>query len=129
MLAERPALSRPTWLGSPKNGFRFGLVVVFWSLAYVGVLQTEVRPLYAEWDKLFHALVFAGVWFSLSWSWRSSPWLISVACLLLGLFAEVHQFWMPGFDPSWRDGWADVMGIAAAHGVSAWRHSHCGTVA
>ena len=104
--------------GHPKSVLRLGLVLAFWSLAYMLVQQPDVRSLYAEWDKLFHALAFAGVWTSFSWCWQSSPWLISCVCLSLGMLIELHQLLLPGFHASLGDWVADAVGIAFAHGVS-----------
>jgi VanZ family protein len=104
--------------GSPKSLLRLGLVLSFWVTAYLVAQQPDIRLLYAQWDKLFHALIFVGLWASFYWSWQSSPWLLSWVCLTLGLLIELHQMMLPGFNPSFGDWVADAVGIAFAHGVS-----------
>jgi len=102
-------------VGHYKSRTRLVLVSLFLVLLYLLVQQPEIRSLYAAWDKWFHAGVFLLVWGLMRWCWASPPWFTSLACLLLGLLVEWHQFYLPGFDASFADWLSDAAGIFTAH--------------
>lgn len=81
---------------------------------YWMTLQATVRSVYAPWDKLAHALAFFAVWWALRWSlnWKGS-WLF-ITSMALGASVELHQMFLPGFEPSLADWAADAVGVGLA---------------
>lgn len=67
----------------------------------------------APWDKAAHLSLFAllGVLLKLRWPRLPAP-LILVLCALLGLGDEIHQSFVPGRQPDWADGLADILGCS-----------------
>ena len=108
-----------TELGRPRAVWRVAVVAVLLAVAYALVLQPSVKAVYSPFDKAFHAGVFAVVWGLVAWCWQARAWVVSAACMALGLLVELHQMFLPGFDPSFFDVLANAVGIALAHGVYA----------
>lgn len=85
--------------------------------AYQLIQLHQVRAIYTSWDKVAHALAFFSIWWGLRWCFRWPVWMLSGLSLGLGAAVEVHQYFLPGFNPSLRDWLADAIGIAAAAGL------------
>lgn len=104
-------------LGRPRAVWRVLLVLLVLASAYAVVLQPGPREVYSPVDKWFHAAVFALVWALVAWCWQARAWVVSAMCFGMGVVAELHQAFMPGFHPSVLDLLANAVGIGLAHGV------------
>lgn len=93
---------------------RLLLVALCMGVGYQIVQWPAVRALYSAEDKWAHAAAFFAVWWALRWatSWR--PATIAVVSAGLGAAVEVHQIFLPGFNPSWADWAANGAGILVA---------------
>lgn len=75
-------------------------------------------------DKFVHAGIFALIAISIKISWPVLNWLVVLlisACI--GLADELHQFLVPGRQPGWDDGIADIIGACVgliALRLSSW---------
>ena len=97
--------------------WRLALVIAVLALAYALSLYPPVRAWYSSWDKLAHAVVFAGVYITLAWALRWKPWVLAANTLALGGAVELHQYFLPGFSVSLKDWAADAVGIVVACGA------------
>lgn len=65
----------------------------------------------APWDKAAHLSLFALLGVLLKLRWPRLPALAILGiCALLGLGDEIHQAFVPGRQPDWADGFADLLG-------------------
>jgi hypothetical protein len=89
------------------------VALLIWT-GYQIVQWTSMRALYSAEDKWAHGAAFFAVWWALRWAlgWRLLP--LAVLSAALGGAVEVHQMFLPGFDPSWADWGADLVGITLA---------------
>lgn len=98
----------------PVSKVRLLLVAVFMAVGYEIVQWPSVRALYSAEDKWAHAAAFFAVWWALRWATNWRPAVLVVSSAALGGAVEVHQIFLPGFNPSWADWGADWLGILAA---------------
>lgn len=93
---------------------RIGIVALSLGIAYSLAMWQPIRAWYSSVDKLAHGIVFSGVFGMLVWAlpWRSSR--VAILAAVLGGAVEIHQFFLPGFTPSWADWAADLCGIVLA---------------
>lgn len=96
---------------------RLGFVIIAIGIIYLLVQRPEIRDSYANWDKYAHAVAFLLVWFALRWSLSWPVMQLTVLSAALGGAVEIHQMFLPGFNPSWADWAADLGGIAVAVGI------------
>jgi len=102
--------------------WRLALVVAVLMLAYALSLYQPVRAWYSSWDKLAHAVVFAGVYIALAWALRWRPMALTMVAASMGAAVEALQMFLPGFSPSMWDWLADLVGIGLASlAMTAWR--------
>lgn len=93
-------------------------VLLLLALAYGMAMWQPVRNWYAPpWDKLAHAVVFALVYAGLAWALRWRLWPLAGLAAALGAVVELHQVFLPGFNPSLEDWLADLVGIGLAAGA------------
>lgn len=102
------------FISSPLNARRLILVTIAFSLLYELAMRPPIRDWYRSWDKLAHALAFFLVCLALVWALPWRLWLVALVTAIMGLAVEIHQLWLPGFSPSFKDWLADVAGIAIA---------------
>jgi len=92
-----------------RSGFIIALIVV----SGLTLAPQQSLPPVHLWDKLEHALAFAGLMLLADNGWRVIGTLPITAGLLgYGLLIEVLQLWVPGRQFSWLDLAADATGIA-----------------
>lgn len=107
-----------------KSGKRQLLVALGLWVGYQVVQWPSVRVLYSADDKWAHALAFFAVWCALRWALAWTRLQLALLSAALGAAIEVHQRFLPGFNPSWGDWAADLAGIGAAWLLYAtWRRS------
>lgn len=97
-----------------KTVHRVLLVAVILFTVYQVVQLKDMRGLYYRWDKLAHGLAFAWVYMALAWALRWRGLWLALLAAALGGAVELHQFFLPGFEPSWGDWAADLAGVALA---------------
>ena len=92
-----------------RTGFVLALAVVSW---FALAPQQTLPPVHL-WDKLSHAMAFAGLMLLAKCGWKvMRPLAITAGLLGYGLLIEVLQLWVPGRQFSWLDLVADAAGIA-----------------
>jgi hypothetical protein len=77
-----------------------------------------IRPFYAQWDKVAHALCFFGVWWVFRVVLPASSVGAFVLAAALGGSIEIYQISHPQFQPSWFDFSADLVGAGVAWATS-----------
>lgn len=70
-----------------------------------------IRSLYSNDDKLVHALIFSLVYVGIAWALRCPPFKAALLAVIGGAGVEAHQFFLPGFNASFLDWAADLIGI------------------
>lgn len=101
---------------------RFGLLLLFaitFLLFGFGSSEASAGVVAAPWDKLAHIGVFAVLAVALRLVLPGVPMTVIVGIgLSVAIADELKQAWVPGRDPSWADGAADMLGIAL--GLLVW---------
>lgn len=107
-----------------KSGTRQLVVALCLWVGYQVVQWPSVRVMYSADDKWAHAAAFFAVWCALRWALAWSGLQLALLSAALGAAIEVHQRFLPGFNPSWGDWAADLAGIGAAWFLCVgWRRS------
>lgn len=97
-----------------KSRTRQLLVALCLWVGYQVVQAPAMRALYSADDKWAHGAAFFSVWFALRWATDWRPGMLALVSAALGGAVEVHQMFLPGFNPSWADWGADLLGITLA---------------
>jgi VanZ family protein len=78
-----------------------------------GSTEASAGLVASPWDKLAHIGVFALLAVALRLALPRVPLTVIIGIgLSVAVADELNQLWVPGRDPSWEDGVADMAGIA-----------------
>ena len=102
---------------------RFALGAFSVAVTAVGVsliIPADELPPTGLWDKLEHALAFAGlmIFGTLAFPQRRHLVPLALSLMVFGAIGEVAQIFVPGRSASFADALADAVGIALVAGLS-----------
>lgn len=97
-----------------KSSWRLVVASTTLLVGYLVVQLQPVREQYQHWDKFAHAVAFFTIYLCLRWSLGFPVFVLVALSAVLGAAVELHQFFLPGFTPSFADWLADLSGIFVA---------------
>lgn len=98
------------------------LGILLFGLFAVGSHPASANLFHPPVDKFMHIAVFGLMAMAIQTAWPQLRWQYAwLAVVAIGGADELHQYLVPGRQPGWDDGIADMIG--ASIGLTAWKLS------